>query len=365
MQGGIETHCQNLYPLLAERNCEVAVFARKPYLGSSIGYFYKGVKLIPLPCPKNKFFETFYHTLCGIFAAKKINPDILHIHAIGPSILIPIARLFGLRIVMTHHGPDYQRKKWGRLAKIILRFGEYLGVQSAHGIIAVSEDIADEIKRKYKRKACVIPNGVQPARFFDNEDIIKELNLQKKKFILSVGRFVPEKGFLDLVKAFNILQSTMDNEKMIFPGWKLVIAGRADHKSNYSKIIEKEAAKNQNIILPGFLSGKSLHELYAYAGLFVLPSSYEGLPIALLEAMSYGLSCLASDINAHRQVGLTEARLFRAGDIMALAQKINGLISQPLNEAERMRQMVSVVKKYDWRNIAERTREIYVKSLRA
>lgn len=349
VQGGIETHCQNLYPLLTERNCEITVFARKPYLSLGLPHFYKGVKIIPLPCLKNKFLEAFLHTLRGIFAAKKIHPDILHIHAIGPSMLIPLARLLGLRVVMTHHGPDYQRKKWGRAAKIILRLGEYLGIRYAHKVIAISKDIADEIEIKYKRKVNVVPNGVLPPCLCATEESIKKFRLEKQKFILSVGRFVPEKGFLDLIMAFNNLQSE----------WKLVIAGCADHKNRYSMALEKEAGKSQNIILTGYLSGKPLQELYALAGLFVLPSYYEGLPIALLEAMSYGLPCLASDIEPHRSAGLKKERLFKPGDIAELSRKINRLITQPLSHEERALQMDTIAKNYDWNKIADSTREIY------
>lgn len=349
VQGGIETHCQNLYPLLTERNCEITVFARKPYLSLCLPHFYKGVKIIPLPCLKNKFFEAFLHTLRGIFAAKKIHPYILHIHAIGPSILVPLARLLGMKVVMTHHGQDYRRKKWGRGAKIILRLGEYLGIRYAHKVIAISKDIADEIERKYKRKVNVVPNGVLPPCPCATEESIKKFRLEKQRFILSVGRFVPEKGFLDLIMAFNNLQSE----------WKLVIAGCADHKSSYSMALEKEAGKSQNIILTGYLSGKPLQELYALAGLFVLPSYYEGLPIALLEAMSYGLPCLASDIEPHRRAGLTKERLFKPGDIAELSRKINRLIAQPLSHEESIRQMDTIAKNYDWNKIADSTREIY------
>lgn len=159
VQGGIEEHCRNLYPGLAKQECEVIVFTRKPYVDTTIST-YEGVQLIPLPCLKNKFLESFLHTFYGVFAAKKVHPDILHIHAIGPSLFIPLARLLGMKVVMTNHGHDYQRKKWGKLAKGILKLGESLGSRWANGIICVSESIAENIRGKYNRNVTVIPNGV-------------------------------------------------------------------------------------------------------------------------------------------------------------------------------------------------------------
>jgi len=349
VQGGVEVHCENLYPRLTKKGCEVVVFTRKPYVNLAFDA-YKGVKLTPLPCPKNKFLEAFLHTLYGVFVAKKSSTDILHIHAIGPSLFIPLARFLGLKVVMTNHGPDYERKKWGRLAKIVLSFGENLGTRYANGIICISKPIADSIRKKFNRDVTVIPNGVIMPQISQNEDILRKYALEKGKYILSVGRFVPEKGFGNLLDAFNGLR---------LDGWKLVIVGRADHEDRYSLDLKKKASKNGNIILTGFLTGEPLRELYSQAGLFVLPSYYEGLPIVLLEAMSYGLSCIASDIPANRNVRLSKDRFFKPGDVEGLAEKIRQFVDKPLSEEERRRQLSMIAEKYNWERIAGRTLEVY------
>lgn len=365
VQGGVETHCENLYPQLVSLRCEVIVITRKPYINTDIDT-YKGVKLLPLFCLKNKFLETFLHTFMGVFVARSLSPDILHIHAIGPSLFIPLARLLGLKVVMTNHGPDYQRKKWGKVAKNILKLGESLGSKWANGIIAISQNIADEIREKDNRDVTVIPNGVIIPRIPESDETLKKYGLEKGKYIIAVGRFVPEKGFHDLIDAFKKIQNSDFQSKIQKPKskisidhGKLVIVGRADHEDEYSLKLKEKANKDRNVILTGFLTGIPLQELYSQAGLFVLPSYYEGLPIVLLEAMSYGLSCIASDIPANRNVELPEDRFFKAGDVNALAGKICKFLEKPLSEEEKSIQINLTKERYDWHKIAKKTLEVY------
>ena len=220
IQGGVEAHCENLYPYLVKKGCEVVVFTRKPYVTYPQDAF-KGVSLITLSCPKSKFLEAFMHTFKGVFAARKIHPDILHIHAIGPALFVPLARLLGFKVVMTHHGPDYERKKWGAAAKIVLKLGEYLGCRFANQIIAISEPIAQTLSSKYGIKVNIVPNGVVISGVPELSGLLGKFGLEKGKYILAVGRFVPEKGFDDLIEAF---------DRSNIRGWKLVIVGGADHE---------------------------------------------------------------------------------------------------------------------------------------
>ncbi|MDD5736903.1 MAG: glycosyltransferase family 4 protein [Candidatus Omnitrophica bacterium] len=346
VQGGIETHCENLYPRLVELGCEVTVFSRIPYVGDK-EYTYKGVTIKPTACPKQKFLEAFVHTRNGIREAKNLNPDILHIHAVGTSLFVPVAKRLGMKVVMTHHGPDYNRAKWNMLAKAILRRGEKEGCRNADAIISIPREIAGSIERRFSRKAELIPNGVEIPERLQTDGSLREYGLTKGKYILAVGRFVPEKGFHDLVKAAIPL------------GWKLVIAGKADHEDKYSRELKERAVGNPNIVLTGFITGKPLQELYSHAGLFVLPSYYEGLPIALLEAMSYGLSCIVSDISANREVGLAEERYFKPGDIKGLEAKIREFAGRPMSEEEKSCRIGQIREKYDWDKISAKTFEVY------
>ncbi len=355
VQGGIEVHCENLYPELIKKGCEVAVLTRAPYMNNGIRE-YKGVKLISINCPKTRSLEAIVHTFLGLFAALRLKPDILHLHAIGPSLLAPLARLMKLKVVVTTHGPEYQRAKWGKFAKVVLRIGETMGMLFANRVIGVSKPIAEHIKKLYGRDIHHIPNGVVVPRKLSSDGVLKELGLKKNRYIFALGRFVPEKGFHDLIRGvkglgarlqgggeggsrLKALGSRVEGGGDRGGDWKLVIGGRADHENGYSRGLEKEARNNKDIILTGFLTGEPLEELYSHAGLFVIPSYYEGLPIVLLEAMSYGLSCIASDIPANREVGLSEDRFFTPGDVEGLAEKIREFIDRPLSEEEKKRQI--------------------------
>ena len=349
IQGGIEYHCEQLYTRLAERGCDVTVFVRKPYVTHNMD-LYKGVSLTAIDCPRSKFLEADIHAFRSVLSAKKIKPDIMHFHTTVSYIFAPLAKLFGMNVVVTLHCQGYKHAKWGLLAKLFIRLTEIIGMKVADGVIAVSQPIASAMERLYHRKAVFIPNGVQIPALADTEDALSKFGITKNRYILSVGRFTPEKGFEDLIEAFN----TGD-----FEGWKLVIVGSADHETSYSRNINEMARNNPNIILTGFLSGVPLQEIYTHAGLFVLPSHYEGLPIVLLEAMSYGLSCIASDIEGSRNVGLSNDRYFKTGDVKTLTAKINGYINKQFTQEERERQIRSITEKYDWDKITDMTMEVY------
>ena len=349
VQGGVESHCEHLYTQLAHKGGEITVYTRKPYVDSEIDN-YKGVSLVSVGCPKNKFLEAIVHTFKAILKARKLRPDILHIHAVGPSFFAPLARILGMKVVVTSHGPDYERKKWSAPAKIFLKFCERMGMTYANKIIAIANNISDDIKKKYGKDAVVIPNGVEIPQRRDTDVTLKMYGLQKKKYILAVGRLVPEKGFHDLIEAFNLGD---------FGDYKLVIVGSADHEDRYSHSIKNKAGDNNQVVLTGFLTGLPIQELYSHARLFVLPSYYEGLPIALLEAMSYGLSCIVSDIPANRNIELSENRFFEPGNVKLLNVKLKEFIADLWKEEDRDNQILMIKERYKWSKIADETIKIY------
>ncbi len=349
VQGGIEKHCENLTANLASLGAEVIVFTRKPYVDPALKE-YKGVKLIPVPTIKNKYFETIIHTFIGIIKAVRYEPDIVHVHGIGPGVLIPFGKLLGLKFVLTTHGSNYKHLKWGLVSRCFLRICEYISIKFCDEVIAVSETISEEIAAKYCRKASFIPNGVTMPNPLNTTDYVDKLLLEKKKYILTVGRLVPEKGFHNLINAFNSLE---------LEGWKLVIVGGEDHKSKYGKQIHDLARNNNNIIFTGFLTGIPLQQLYENAGIFVLPSYYEGLPIALLEAMSYNLPCIASDISANRSVNLPEQCYFKTEDIEQLKQRLIQISSTDYSLEEIVNNKEKLLRNYSWSNITNKTLEIY------
>lgn len=361
IQGGVEKHCEKLYTHLVEKGCDITVFTRKPYIDAGINT-YKGVTLVPVACPRNKYLEAIIHTFKSILEAKKLKPDILHIHAIGPSMLTFFARLMGMKVLVTNHGADYKRKKWPLPAKMFLQFCEMMGVRFANGIIAISANIADDLRQKYHINAAVIPNGVEIPEPVETIEILDKLGLIKGKYILSVGRLVPEKGFDCLIDAFNVLKNT--NYKLQNENWKLVIVGSADHEDKYSRGLKEKAKNRGNVIFAGFLTGQSLSEIYAHTGLFVLPSYHEGLPISLLEAMSYGISCIASDIPANKSIELSGERFFKAGNTISLAEKISEILKTDLTEEDRRKQIKVISERYSWDKIAEETLRCYRKIIK-
>lgn len=348
IMGGVETHCEELFPRIANKGYDIIVIRRKSYVKDSLTQ-YKGVKLIDIETPKKKSFEAIIHTFKAVLKAKSLCADIIHIHAIGPALLTPIARLLGMKVVFTHHGPDYDRDKWGFAAKTMLKLGERMGTMFANDVIVISNVINDILVRKYHRKDChLIYNGVPEPDLCDYPEYFSELGIEKGKYILGMCRFVPEKNLHHLVEAFS---------KINAQGCKLVLAGDTDFEDEYSKNLKK-MAKEHGVVLTGFIKGKKLHSLLTHARCFVLPSSHEGLPIALLEAMSYHLPVIVSDIPANLEVGLKKEVYFQVGNIKELADKLQKNIDQtylPINYD---------MSKYNWDNIAEQVSVIYQKYIK-
>jgi glycosyltransferase involved in cell wall biosynthesis len=354
IQGGVETHCEQLFTRIAAAGHQVIVLGRKPYMEPALSE-YKGVRLVPLACTRGKSLEAFTHTFLGVLKARTLHPDIVHIHAIGPSLMVPMARLLGMKVVSTNHGPDYARAKWGGLAKAVLRIGESMGSRFSNAVIAISEPIASHLRQTYGCAPVVVPNGVVVHVPSQAQDVLLQHGLQPGRYLFAVGRLVPEKGFHDLIDAF---------AQAGLPGWKLVIAGGADHEDSYSRRLNQKAASVPGVVMTGFISGSPLAQLYSHAGLFVLPSYHEGLPIALLEAMSYGLPVLASDIPANRLAGLPADRFFPPGNLAQATEKIRSLAQRVFTPEEKARQISFIELNFNWDVIMEKTQAVYGKVLK-
>lgn len=345
--GGVETHCEELYPRLARMGHDITVIRRTPYLTDANRNLteYRGVRLLDVNAPRKKSLEAIVHTFRAIIRARKLKPDVLHIHAIGPSIMTPLARIAGMKVVTTNHGPDYDRQKWGRLAKAVLKTGQWLGARFSNKVIVISNVIADILASECNRHDTVlIYNGVNTPVKATRTDYVESLGLTPGKYILAVGRFVEEKGFHDLIKAYTMLST---------PGYRLVIAGDADHEDDYSRDL-KSMARDAGVVLTGYIKGESLNQILTHAGLFCMPSYHEGLPIALLEALSYNLDVAVSDIPACALDCLDpEKDFFPVGDVGALSR----LIDRKLDTLSTPRQYD--LSPYDWDHIARLTDRLY------
>jgi starch synthase len=350
IQGGVETHCQELYPRLVKLGCDVTLITRKSYVEDLEMKEFQDVKLKHIFTPKKKSLEAIVHTFLGVLYARAQNPDILHIHAIGPSLLVPFAKLLGLKVVVTNHGPDYDRQKWGKLAKKVLMLGEKFGSKYANKVIVISNVIKKIQEDRYDRRDCeLVYNGVNLATKSTQTDYIDSLGIEVGNYCIAVGRFVEEKGFHDLIKAYNKIDTNI----------KLVVVGDADHEDDYS-ISLKKMAKENDVILTGFIKGEKLNHIFSHAKLFVMPSYHEGLPIALLEAMSYNLDVLVSNIPANVEVQLDESDYFKVGDTDDLASKLQVKLAKT-----QTRDFQKIIEeKYNWDLIAKQTKQIYEEILK-
>ena len=345
--GGVETHCQNLYPYIAAAGHEVHISRRTPYITDKLDNW-QGIQLHDIYTPKSKALEAIVHTFLSVIKARLLNVDIVHIHAVGPALMVPFARLLGLKVVFTNHGPDYDRQKWGRLSKTVLMLGEYLGGKFANTNIVISEVIRQIIQKRCNKKSVLIYNGVSINETSDSDDYLQEIGVKKGGYILAVARFVPEKGLHDLIEAYAMTDKKYD----------LVLAGDADHEDEYSRSL-KALAKENGVKLTGYIGGDTLHQIFSHAALFVLPSYHEGLPIALLEALGYGLNVLVSDIPANLEVTLDKKHFFQCGDIKVLQKQMDLLLSEGKsgNYDDEIRHMLET--DYNWAKIARQTISVY------
>ena len=224
IMGGVETHCEELFPRVVALGYDVTVMRRSSYVADSLTEWH-GVKLMDIPTPRKKAFEAIVHTVRAVIAARRLGADVVHIHAIGPALVTPLARLLGMKVVFTHHGPDYDRDKWGAAAKMMLRLGEMLGCRFANRVIVISDVIRNLIASKHGRTKGVslIYNGVPAADKCHFPEYFSELGITEGNYVLGMSRFVPEKNLHHLIEAFSRVKSE---------GLKLVIAGDSDFPIN-------------------------------------------------------------------------------------------------------------------------------------
>jgi glycosyltransferase involved in cell wall biosynthesis len=350
VQGGAENHAQNLSVNLSELGCEVEVIVRSPYMPKRTGRTFGRIKLVRVWSPRMKGVEAFLHTLFGVLRAAWTRPDILHIHAVGPALFTPLARAFGLRVVVTHHVLNYENEKWGSVARLILRLGERAGMMFANGRIAVSAALASRMEKAYRVPVRVIPNGIHSPQKMQSTATLNDFRLRPNRYVLTVARIDEQKRQLDLIRAF---------ERARRRPWKLAIVGGADYSSEYARAVAQAARETLGVVLLGPQTGDALAELYTHAGVFALPSSHEGQPIAVLEAMSYGCPTILSDIPPHREIGASNSEFVAVGDIAGLAEQLHATFWAPterrLDGIERERFMQN----HDWRQIARHTLEVY------
>ncbi|MBF2064331.1 MAG: glycosyltransferase family 4 protein [Calothrix sp. C42_A2020_038] len=358
-QGGIEHYCGEVYPRMVAQGHSVDLYARSSYTEDNWfgNNYFQGVRIISLPSFARRGVDAFLSSALGAIVATRGKYDIIHFHALGPALFTGIASIHSAKIVVTCQGLDWQRAKWDNFSSKVILAGEKAAVKFADEIIVVSEALQSYFSETYNRNTVYIPNA--PASY-PNSDVNftygKALGLTQERYLLFLGRLVPEKCPDLLIEAFLRLQPQ---------GWKLVLAGGISDTKAYTAQILQKVASSKLVVFAGELHGERLAEIVRGAGLFVLPSKIEGLPLAMLEAMREGIPVIASDIPPHRQL-LDQQRglLFSTGDIDSCVKAIDWALNHPtelsLMAANAHRY---IQRSYTWEQITAKNLEIYQKLL--
>lgn len=314
---------------------------------------YKGIRIVHVPTPQNKAMNalvySFFATIMAVFG----NYDVIHYHAEGPCLMLPIPHFLGIRTIATIHGLDWQRSKWGGFATRVLKLGEKMAAKYADEVIVLSLNNQQYFKDTYNRETIYIPNGVAATEFREPDIITSKFGLEKDKYILFLGRIVPEKGITYLLEAFSKIKTDM----------KLVIAGGKSHTDEYEAEVRKMAKKDPRVVLTGFVQGTIFQELYSNTYLYVLPSDIEGMPISLLEAMSFGRRCLVSDIPENKEACGDHAMYFKKGNVRDLKKKLDFAIHNPSAFKTDYEIMNYCSNRFNWNQVTSASVRLYIDAM--
>jgi len=355
-EGGVEIVVEELATRLVQRGNEVVVYNRK---GNNVSdkriktkkiKEYKGAKIKTVFTINKKGIDALLYSFIASIRVAFGRYDCIHYHAEGSCAMLWIPHFFRKRTVVTIHGLDWQRSKWGGFATKYIKFGEKMAAKYADEIIVLSKDVQQYFKDTYNRDTRYIVNGVNKPEKKEANIIKEKYGLEKDSYILYLARIVPEKRLDLLIEAFK----KIDTDK------KLVIAGGASHTNDFLDEIKQKASEDNRIIMTGFVQGEELQELFSNTFLYCLPSDVEGMPISLLEAMSYGRNCLVSNINENTQVSNGYATSFEKSNLEDLTNKLNDCL-QGNNRHDEEEISNYILKKYNWDDVVEETEKLYRK----
>jgi len=357
--GGVENHVENLAVELAQKGHTVFVYVRNNYTDKNL-MEYKGVKLIHLPSIPTKNLDAISHTFFAIVHAIFQKYDVVHFHSIGPNSLNFLIKIFKPKtaLIATYHCQDYLHQKWGAFARAYLKLGEYMTCKITDKTIVVTKTLQKFVRDKFKKETVVIPSGVRVAKNANTNELEK-WGLKENEYIISVSRLIRHKGIHYLIEAFKNLE-----DRNLTGGKKLVIVGDGFYTSDYVAELKKIAEVSKNIIFVGAQNGEALSQLFSHSYLFVQPSNFEGLSIALLEAMAYGKAVLVSDIAENVEAVAEAGVLFKQGDVVDLENKLAELIGNQ----ERVNALAQAGKEraeklYNWNELAYKIENVYKEAI--
>lgn len=355
-EGGIEVVVEELSTRMVALDNEVTCYNRGGHhvSGKEFDSFnireYKGIRLKTVPTINKRGLAAMTASVSAAVCAAFGRYNVVHFHAEGPCVMLWLPKLLGKRCVATIHGLDHQRAKWGKFARAYIMTGEKIAAKYADEIIVLSKSVQDYFRYTYGRETRFIPNGVNRPQNIDAEQITKKFGLDKNSYILFLGRLVPEKGLRCLIEAFRDVKT----------GKKLVIAGGSSDTDTFTNELKSMAAGDERIIFTGFVQGKLLEELYSNAYIYTLPSDLEGMPLSLLEGMSYGNCCVTSDIAECAEVVEDKAVTFEKGNVTNLKVKLQ-LLCDDAELVEKYKAEASdfICQKYRWDEVVKRTMKLY------
>lgn len=355
-EGGVEIVVEELSTRMVQKVREVTCYNRSGHHVSGKEFDtehakeYNGVKLKSVPTIDKKGLAAMTSSFFGAACCAFGKYDVVHFHAEGPCAMLWLPKLFGKRCIATIHGLDWQRAKWGGFATKYIKFGEKIAAKYADEVIVLSKRVQDYFQKEYGRKTVFIPNGVNRPEIRKAALIQEQWGLEKDGYILFLGRLVPEKGIRYLIEAFKQVQTDK----------KLVIAGGSSDTDEFAQELRKLSRDDERVIFTGFVQGQVLDELYSNAYIYTLPSDLEGMPLSLLEAMSYGNCCLVSDIAECAEVVEDKAILFHKGDIGSLREQLQGLCdNSELVQKYKDGAADFVCEKYNWDDVTEQSLQLY------
>lgn len=355
-EGGIEIVVEELATRMVKLGHNVTCYNRKGHHVSGKEFDcdqltdYKGITLKSVFTLNKKGLAAMTASVAGAFCAAFGKYDVVHFHAEGPCAMLWFPKLFGKKCIATIHGLDHQRAKWGKFASTYIMLGEKCAVKYADEIIVLSEGVQDYFMKAYGRKTRFIPNGVVRPQIREADIIKRKYGLEKDSYILFLGRLVPEKGLRYLIEAFKNVKTDK----------KLVIAGGSSDTEEFTNELKKMAENDRRILFTGFIRGQELDEIYSNAYIYTLASDLEGMPLSLLEAMSYGNCCLVSDIEECASVVEDKALVFKKSVVTELHKKLQSACDdETMVAAYKNKAADFICSKYCWDDVVEKTLEVY------
>ncbi|WP_299118026.1 glycosyltransferase family 4 protein [uncultured Eubacterium sp.] len=355
-EGGVEVVVEELATRMVKNGNNVTCYNRRGHHVSGKEYDarkikeYKGIRIKTVPTINCRGLAAMSSSVFAAIRAAFGKYDVVHFHAEGPCAMLWLPKLFGKRCIATIHGLDHMRAKWGKLASTYIMLGEKCAAKHADEIIVLSKGVKDYFKETYNRDTVYIPNGVNRPEIKGTNEIEEKWGLKKDSYILYLGRLVPEKGIKYLVEAFKDVKTDK----------KLVIAGGSSDTDEFSNELKEMAGDDERIIFTGFVQGEPLDELYGNAYIYTLPSDLEGMPLSLLEAMSYGNCCLVSDIEECASVVEDKAIVFEKSNVEDLRKKLQEACDDnEIVENYKKNAADFICEKYSWDDVVEKTMELY------